>query len=75
MTALQSDLNTFEYWSELWQLNFNVEKCETMRITHKKDTSAPDYHLLSNSLKAVKETKDLGVHVIFNLSWSTQVNK
>ena len=75
VTALQSDLNTLEYWSELWQLNFNVDKCETMRITHKKDNAAPDYHLLSNSLEVVKEMKDLGVHVIFNLSWSTQVNK
>ena len=46
-----------------------------MRITHKKDTSAPDYHLLSNPTKVVKETKDLGIRVTSDFSWSTQVNQ
>ena len=28
---LQSDLNNIETWSDIWQLKFNSEKCETMR--------------------------------------------
>ena len=35
--ALQSDLNRLNQWASTWQLRFNVEKCESMRITHSKD--------------------------------------
>jgi hypothetical protein len=60
-------------WNNTWQLNFNSDKCEVMRITHQKDFSLPDYNLSGKKLKVVNEFKDLGVIMTSNLSWSNQV--
>ena len=56
-----------------WQLRFNPEKCEVLRITHNRDFSLPTYSL-GTSLKSVKHVKDLGISVSSDLSWSDQVN-
>ena len=39
---LQSDLFHLKSWSEAWQLNFNANKCEIMRVTHNRDKSVPN---------------------------------
>ena len=70
---LQSDLDRMTKWTNTWQLNFNSDKCEVMRITHQKDFSLPDYNLSGKKLKVVNEFKDLGVIMTSNLSWSNQV--
>ena len=72
---LQKDLIRLESWSHVWQLKFNTDKCETMRISKKNDYSSPQYHLCGNQLKAVSEVKDLGIYITSNLSWSMQTNK
>ena len=56
---LQKDLIRLESWSNDWQLKFNTDKCEAMRISKKNDYSSPKYHLCGNQLKAVSEVKDL----------------
>ena len=70
---LQSDLDRMTEWTNTWQLHFNSDKCEVMRITHQKDISLPDYNLSGKKLKVVNEFKDLGVIMTSNLSWSNQV--
>ena len=72
---LQKDLIRLESWSHVWQLKFNTDKCEAMRISKKNDYSSPQYHLCGNQLKAVSEVKDLGIYIALNLSWSMQANK
>ena len=72
---LQDYLNALEQWSTDWQLSFNTTKCEVMRISQKSDTSSPGYHLFGNRLNAVSETKDLGIYITSNLSWSVQATK
>ena len=72
---LQKDLVRLESWSNDWQLKFNTDKCEVMRISKKNDTSSPQYHLCGNHLKAVSEVKDLGIHIPFTWSLSLQANK
>ena len=72
---LQKDLIRLESWSHVWQLKFNTDKCEAMRISKKNDYSSPQYHLCGNQLKAVSEVKDLGIYITLNLSWSMQANK
>ena len=72
---LQKDLTRLESWSNEWQLKFNTDKCEAMRISKKNDYSSPQYHLCGNQLKAVSEVKDLGIYITWNLSWSMQANK
>ena len=72
---LQKDLIRLESWSNDWQLRFNTDKCEAMRISKKNDYSSPKYHLCGNQLKAVSEVKDLEIYITSNLSWSLQANK
>ena len=38
---LQKDLTRLESWSNEWQLKFNTDKCEAMRISKKNDYSSP----------------------------------
>ena len=71
--ALQLDVDQLLSWASKWQLRFNPDKCEVLRITHKRDFSLPTYSL-GKSLKSVKHVKDLGIMVSSDLSWSKQVN-
>ena len=64
-------LNRIDEWARKWELCFNTDKCETMRITHWKDTR-PSY-FLGKELKCVNGVKDLGVHFTRDLSWSEHV--
>lgn len=43
--ALQSDLDRLSIWANKWQMHFNPDKCEVMRITHRKDKTKPIYSL------------------------------
>ena len=70
--ALQSDLNTLDKWANTWQICFNPDKCESMRITHKQDKSKPSY-FLQKHLRAVESFQDLGVTITRDLSWSEHV--
>ena len=75
---LQTDFNNLGKWAKKWQLRFNEEKCEAMRITHSRDKSTTNYKL-GKALKDVKSFKDLGIIISKDLTWSehisTMVNK
>ena len=66
----KDDLNALEQWSIDWQLSFNTTKCEVMQISQKNATSSPGYQLCGNRLNTMSETKDLGIYITSNLSWS-----
>ena len=51
--ALQSDLDSLENWTKSWQVKFNSEKCEVMRISHKQDKSKHPYYLSNTELRFV----------------------
>ena len=72
---LQSDLFHLKSWSEAWQLNFNGNKCEIMRVTHNRDKSVPHYSLVpcGEHLSSVNTVKDLGITISHDLSWTLHV--
>jgi hypothetical protein len=70
---LQNDLNSLDEWAHTWQLKFNVEKCETMRLTHSNDTLKSSYTLGTSILKDTESFKDLGVTVSPDLTWSKHI--
>ena len=64
---LQSDLDQVSNWARMWQMTFNPDKCEVMRITHHRDTSVPTYNFFRRPLKVVHKFKDLGIIMSNNL--------
>ena len=71
--ALQFDVDQLVSWASKCLLRFNFDKCELVRITHKRDLSLPIY-TLGISLKIVKCVKDMSIMVSSDLSWSEHVN-
>ena len=65
---LQMDLSNLMEWAHKWQLQFNADKCESMRITHTRDESILQ-NMLDKPLKDMKSIKDLGITISKNLSW------
>ena len=70
--ALQCDLDRLGVWANKWQMNFHLDKCEVMRITHRKDKTKPIYSL-GGQFRSVENTKDLGVTISSDLSWGKHV--
>ena len=53
-------------------MHFNPEKCEVMRITHRRDKTKTIYSL-GGQFRSVDNTKDLGVTISSDLSWGMHV--
>ena len=70
--ALQCDLDRLGIWANKLQMHFNPDKCEIMRITHRKDKTKPIYTLGGQS-RSVRNTKDLGVTMSSDLSLDMHV--
>ena len=75
--VLLSDLFRLTECYKTLQLRFNPDKCETMRITHKQDTSKESYTLDPNGeiLKSVKSIKDHGITISYDLSWNDRYSR
>ena len=50
-SILQSDLDSLEEWTRNWQVKFNPEKCEVMRISYKQDKRNHQYYLSKCKVK------------------------
>ena len=47
---LQEDLNKLQEWGQRWQMGFNADKCEVIRITNKKMPLCSDYTIHNQKL-------------------------
>ena len=70
---LQQDLNQLSMWAKTWQMEFNVSKCNILRVSHLHTTSNFAYTLYDTKLKSVKEHKYLGIWINEKLSWRTHI--
>ena len=70
---LQMDLSNLMEWAHKWQLRFNTDKCESMRITHTRDKSITQY-ISDKPLKDAKSFKDLCVTISKDLSWDNHIS-
>ena len=50
---LQNDIDKLVSWSKTWQMQFNVTKCHTIRISRKKDPVFMDYYIDGQKLSPV----------------------
>ena len=57
-------------WARKWQMAFNADKCEVLRITNKRRPICADYYIHSQKLAMKTDAKYLGVTICNDLSWS-----
>ena len=68
--VLREDLERLFKWSEVWSMQFNVEKCAVMHMGRKN--TAFEYKIGNRKLRETEEEKDLGVIVHQSIKTSRQ---
>ena len=68
--ALQQDLDNLQQWEQKWQMSFNADKCEVLRITNKRRPIFSDYYIHNQKLAIKTDAKYLGVTISSDLSWA-----
>ena len=74
-SLLQADLHALEEWEQKWGMSFNPSKCETIRISRKKEPIIQQYILKNEELNTTKSAHYLGISISDNLSWNNHVSK
>ena len=72
--SLQDDLNKLQDWEADWQMHFNPDKCELIRISNKRKTINATYHIHNVQLKQTKRAKYLGLTFSNTLSWNAHID-
>jgi len=73
-TILQEDINQLCKWANICQMEFNLSKCNILRISHLHNCSSYTYAMYNTQLKLVKEHKYLGVWINESLSWRKHIS-
>ena len=73
-TILQEDLRRLQEWERKWQMQFNADNCEELRITKKKNPTICNYSLHDQHLQTVKQVKYLGATISSDFSWNQHVD-
>ena len=72
--ALQKDLDALQHWEQKWQMHFNPDKCEVIRITNKRKIVNANYTIHGQELGFTEKAKYLGVTIDPKLSWNHHIN-
>ena len=73
-TSLQDDLNNLQYWERDWQMHFNPDECEVIRITTKRKIIPSSYFIHGEELNITSKGKYLGITISQNLSWNNHID-
>jgi hypothetical protein len=71
---LQSDLNSFNTWTQAVGLTLNINKCHIMTFSRKRQPIFHPYLLSDTMLERVFAVKDLGFHLTPSLSFQNHIN-
>ncbi|CAG9118437.1 unnamed protein product [Plutella xylostella] len=71
--SLQQDIDAIGHWSELNDMNFNVDKCRVMTFGRLQSLVEQSYTLLGCPIQRVEEIRDLGVLLDPQLSFRNQI--
>ena len=74
VASLQEDLDRLQEWERDWQMSFNPDKCEHIRITLKRKIVQSTYKIHGQVLKETTKAKYLGVTIDKNLSWNSHID-
>ena len=60
--SLQDDLTTLIKWTNEWQMDFNISKCNILQVTTHHTDKNFTYHMNGVPLKLVERIKYLGIY-------------
>ena len=74
---LQEDLNSLAQWETDWQMQFNVAKCHSMRVTRHLPSNQIhfSYSLHQQTLEQVRSAKYLGLTITDDLEWGQHISE
>ena len=72
--GLQGDLDSLQQWEKDWQMEFNPDKCEVIRITNKRKVVDSEHTIHDQILRRTDKAKYLGVTTDNTLSWNHHIN-
>ena len=71
---LQSDLNSVGSWEKTWLMQFNADKCFTMRTGRSKSKINASYNLHDQPLQSTDSVKYLGLTLTSDLKFNSHIN-
>ena len=71
---LQNDLGNLHDWCKEWQLDLNLEKCQSITFTNKPNPLQFHYYLGDRELERVEEVSDLGITLTSDLNYDNHIN-
>ena len=71
---MQKDLDTLQKWETKWSMEFHPQKCQLLRISHKKSLITSDYFIHNVKLQSTNAAKYLGITLDNQLNWNTHIN-
>ena len=72
---LQRDLIRLQDWNSKWNMEFNPNKCQVIRVASSRFPLDTQYILHGQVLEVVSSARYLGVGIYSNLNWNTHVNR
>ena len=73
-SLLQQDLDRLHQWTIKWQMQFNTNKCHSMKFSMHRNTTTTKYHLGGSFLTYVEDYPYLGLTLSSNMSWTKHIN-
>ena len=74
LTLLQSDLNSVGSWEKTWLMQFNADKCFTMRTGRSKSKINASYNLHDQPLQSTDSVKYLGLTLTSDPKFNSHIN-
>ena len=72
---LQNDLDIFQEWERVWDMEFNPSKCQTLYITRSRWPFKSTYTMHGQVLVSVDSARYLGMDIASDLNFSQHVNR
>jgi hypothetical protein len=60
-TKLQKNIDALQNWESTWQISFNPDKCEVLRITNKRNKIMANYYIHGQQLQI---DDNAGLHTV-----------
>ena len=66
---LQNDLDQLQRWESTWKMEFHPQKCQLLKITHKRNPTTYQYTIHNTILNETDSAKYLGITIDNKLNW------